>query len=759
MKKSKREGYQITFHKDLPYPGVRYLSSSTVYEEVLFHTRFIGLYWSATGYVQGENVIPWLLELNPLAYHLQAFELVIDGQQLHNRWEWVGASRREGKVKGTVEGVVELCHQVRPVKVRVITRLDGTPFLVRYLEITNTGKEPAGLSKVSPFSGMLWGTNTADLERFPTGLLKSSQSPFTLGYLDSTQQGTEGNFVWEPLPKGTRRIESIIGRSGFGGPYFILRNEVTGEYAFGALAWSGNWYLELWNDPDRNRENMPENGYRLIFKTGPSGPGPLVVLAPGERVVTPSVHLGLMHQEFDSCVQTFHHHLRTSVIPQRPRDKKICTVAGRVVEKPGAWIQREIEWAAKLGIEAFIVDANWYGRGEFSSDWCSYRGDWEEGGWISGGLDGCRERAHRHGMFFGLWMEPEVVGHRSQLTKEHPDWILKTDNGQEVIADLGFGRSGRLPLNTETAPRMLSLANPEAAKFVSQKVREVIKRYRLDFFKLDYNFNPYEGGQRERDGYLENETWRHYQNLYQIFDRVRKDFPNLHLENCSSGGGRNDLGMMSRFHCAAISDFSTFPRSIREINGITIFLPPEALCYYHVHLFSAHQMADIDTHLRVILFCQPVFVGFGAQNTPHFSQYLQKVKRYIKLFQEIAAPILAKHPKVFHHTPDIGLYKPATWCVLEYATEDGSAGYAGIFRLRRDGGGQKNRRVSSNGEEYLFKPKGINPAEEYLITLDNSGAILKMAGIELLRWGIPIRLSQVCTSELIIFRKAPFQKR
>ena len=54
-------------------------------------------------------------------------------------------SRRPGKRPGTTEAVVELKHQVRPVTVKVVTRLDGSPVLARYLEITNTGRKPAAL--------------------------------------------------------------------------------------------------------------------------------------------------------------------------------------------------------------------------------------------------------------------------------------------------------------------------------------------------------------------------------------------------------------------------------------------------------------------------------------------------------------------------------------------------------------------------------------------------------------------------------------
>ena len=80
--------------------------------------------------------------------------------------------------------MVELKHQVRPVNVKVVTRLDGTVVFARYLEISNTGKSPAALSHVCPWSGVLWNTDTA-LHRHHSNANPAfderGRSKFTLG--------------------------------------------------------------------------------------------------------------------------------------------------------------------------------------------------------------------------------------------------------------------------------------------------------------------------------------------------------------------------------------------------------------------------------------------------------------------------------------------------------------------------------------------------------------------------------------------------
>lgn len=706
FKTTRPDGIETCFYKSNERNTARYVSDTVVREEALEHGRLIGLYWSAIGQVQRENITSGLPKMDSLERPIHVFELEIDGQLLHNRWDWVQDSERPESRPGTVEAVVELKHQIRPISVKVVTRLDGSPILARWLEITNTGDKPAALSKVSPWSGLLWNSPSEVNPSVKDG----TGHKFTLGYLAGEKFGHEGHFIWRDIPTEKLRIERTRG-TNYGTPYFILRNELTGETAFAALAWSANYYAEFAHRFDSC----------LFFSMGPLGPAPLRVIKPGETVLSPEVHLGLMHTDMDSAVQSWHRHVRASVIPPRPEGKSMYTVAGRVVEEPGDWILREVDIAAEMGVESFMVDAGWYGK-RFDK-WWEQRGDWCEGSWLPGGLAGIRQYIHDKGMLFGLWMEPETIAEKSKLSKEHPDWVIKTDDGR---------RAGETQLN---------MGKPEVAQFVRDEVIRVIREHKPDFYKLDYNVVVYEGGQNIIDGYAEHEAWRHYETLHQLFRQVREEFPDVALENCASGGGRNDLGMLSVFHYAAESDWSLMPFGIRAINAMTLFLPPEALAYYHNHIYTAHLMADLDTHLRVTLFATPVFVGFGAQSADRSTSYFKKTKRYIELAKTFCRPVMANHPVVYHHTPDIGLLNPGEWCVLEYGLEDKSRGYCGVFKL--SGHGQN---------EYILNLGGVDINRSYVVTFDNRNQSVTLSGWELANNGISISLDAPLTSELVLYK-------
>ncbi len=714
----KMNDQKIKFYKSNDRDTVRYVSDTTVIEECLQNGRFIQLYQSSSGQVQREIVVSNMpmkdmvyhtKPYDPLVFPLNTFNLVIDGQSLHNEWTWADSFQRKGSREGTEEAVIKLVHNIRPITVQVITTLDGTSVITRQLDITNTGASPAALSEVSVLSGMLWHNQYF----FNIPYDYSNKHTYSLGYFRSQIQGEEGNFVWQPLTSETYRIEKSRGNM-FYNPYFIIRNEVNGECYFIALAWSENYFAEFTVD----RVNQS-----LYFNIGPDGPKPLRVIASGETVTSPKVHICPMRSNIDDAVEKWYGHLRKSVIPPYPAKKKHFTIAGRVIEEPGDWILREIDIAAEMGIEAFMVDAGWYGR-EFGA-WWKLRGDWFEGSFLpKGGIRSIRDYVHKKGMLFGIWLEPECLVEESETYKEHPEWKLKSEYS---------GNSGHY--------KMIDLSNTEAAKHVEDTILRIIGDYKLDFYKTDYNQRVPEGGLHLQDGYLENEAWRHYQVIYNIYDRVLKEYPDTLLESCAAGGGRLDLGMMSRFHYGCQSDFSYFPRSIRSINALTLFLPPEALCYYHNHFTFAHEMTDLDTHLRITLFARPIFVGFGAQNTERSGVYFDKTRKYIELSIGFCRSIMDNQPAVYHHTPFIGVDVPAEWCVLEYAEKNKSKGYIGLFRL-----GSALQEC-----EYIMKPRGVDLSRNYEVTLDNYSHSFISSGFDLANKGIVIRLENANTSELIFY--------
>lgn len=102
--------------------------------------------------------------------------------------------------------------------------------------------------------------------------------------------------------------------------------------------------------------------------------------------------------------------------------------------------------------------------------------------------------------------------------------------------------------------------------------------------------------------------------------------------------------------------------------------------------------------------------------------------------------------KVFHHTPMLPLADTTPWCVLEYAKADRSTAVAVVFRT-------SCAKSGSEPDEYLFCPRGIDPAASYRVQLDSRKLGFSAPGELLMREGVRIRLEQPLTSELVLVQR------
>jgi len=235
-------------------PTITYRSGLVVYEESLTQGRLVGRGWNASGYVNFYDG-----RLNPAEHATpQAFWLEVDGQLLAWDWEWQGLEEVATEAH-TRHMVVSLRHLVRPVTAKVHTRLDGTPILTRWLEVTNTGTQPAALSSVASWSGVLQKTSRWRL------LMGGGDAPlYSIGYFANSHWGNEGDFQWFDLPQAGYRVDGRYRRDRHRHPMVVVRNNATGEHFIWQLAWTGGYSFEF--DLDADAGTM-DQAARLAFRS------------------------------------------------------------------------------------------------------------------------------------------------------------------------------------------------------------------------------------------------------------------------------------------------------------------------------------------------------------------------------------------------------------------------------------------------------------------------------------------------------------
>ena len=84
---------------------------------------------------------------------------------------------------------------------------------------------------------------------------------------------------------------------------------------------------------------------------------------------------------------------------------------------------------------------------------------------------------------------------------------------------------------------------------MTKYLTEVIKQYKMDWLRIDYNIDPLGFWQfldkqdPDRVGMAEI---RYIEGLYRMWDDLRATYPHLAIDDCASGGRRIDLETMSR---------------------------------------------------------------------------------------------------------------------------------------------------------------------------------------------------------------------
>ncbi len=655
-----------------PTGPVRFTSGLTIFQEALVNTTWVGQHWTPVGIVEaaasfrGPAVLPPNWRRGDVEWFNRAFSLNLDGQLLHRGWAWEGAEEVPAERPGQRHVCIALRHTTRPVTLKMHTVLDGTAVMTRWLEITNSGDRPAALASVRVWSGLVFPAQ-ADLPR-PGEAFRSVHGPYDVGYMSNQHFAHEGDFRWRPMEEGVREIHEDSGKSGWGHPIVYLRDRGAGHIFAAQLAWSGGWTIRL-----EQRDGL------LFLEIGPKAAEPMRVLEPGETISTPPVHIGGTNGELDRMVQEVHEHQRRSVLltpPEGCADLVEYNHWGYMQhEVSEAGLLREIDVAAAIGAEVFMIDAGWYG--DHDVNWMNRTGHWHPGNRLPDGLTPVYDYAHSKGLKCGLWVWIEAATEDSPIIQEHPDWLLQC---------------GERRMNN-----VLNIAKPEVAAWVESEIVRLIEEHSLDVFRLDYNAFPEVGGSTSHGGFDENTIWRHYEHMYAIWERVRAGFPHLLLENCAAGGGRTDLGMLSRFHYTQMSDHWCLPRNVAIFNGQTMALAPELLNRCVGVCMNADFGGDLEMQLRANLFVGvPGFSGLWPNEESPNPILLAKVRHAVELFKRHVRPMI-RTARMFHHTPELPGENPEGWAAFEYAAPDATKAILGIFRL-----------AGKAEAEYRMRPRGLS---------------------------------------------------
>ena len=380
--------------------------------------------------------------------------------------------------------------------------------IARSVKVVNKGKEPLFLTKA--FSACL----DMDNKEFEAISLHGSWA-------------RERHIQSVPVSHGKLSIESIRGESSHQDhPFMALKTKGTdqehGEVYAMHFVYSGNFKVQVQNDQfDQIRMVMGIHPERFRWK-----------LVPGDSFQAPEVIMVYSSEGLGGMTRSLHDFYRKHLIRGEYKNKKrpilINNWEATYFEFDTEKLIAIAKQASSLGIEMLVMDDGWFGNR--SSDNMAL-GDWivnEEK--LPGGLSYLVSEVNKLGMKFGIWFEPEMISPDSDLYRAHPDWAIAIP-----------GRTASLSRNQY----VLDLTRRDVLDYTYESVAKILRSANIEYVKWDMNRQLSDIGSATLPADQMGELYHRYVlAVYELQERLMKEFPKLLLENCSGGGARFDPGML-----------------------------------------------------------------------------------------------------------------------------------------------------------------------------------------------------------------------
>ncbi|HHV86065.1 MAG TPA: alpha-galactosidase [Petrimonas sp.] len=396
--------------------------------------------------------------------------------------------------------------------------LPGYDLIEKWVEVVNTAKK-----------------GSVKIENLQSGSIFLPENSYELTHFSGIW-GNEFRPNTTPLTQGTKTIQ-VRDFKSFGSSTFFIRPEgengaQQGEVWFGSLQYSGNWRVDF--------EKFFRGNVQVVG--GINFWDQELYLKPGESFTAPRMVFGYSNAGTDDVTLKLTSYIREQLLPEKHRDvirpvlyNSWYATAFDVNEEHQLALAKV---AKEIGVEMFVIDDGWF-KGRIDDK--AGLGDWTvDKNKFPNGLKPMIDQINAMGLDFGIWIEPEMVNPNSDLYRAHPDWVFYFPNRQrhEVRNQL-----------------MLNLAREDVYQYVYKSISGLLRENNIKFIKWDMNKSLTDPGFMSAPSDEQRAVRIKYvENLYRLVGTLRKEFPDVWFEDCSSGGGRIDMGMARFFDFNWASD-------------------------------------------------------------------------------------------------------------------------------------------------------------------------------------------------------------
>jgi alpha-galactosidase len=407
--------------------------------------------------------------------------------------------------------------------------------------------------------------STVTLTQFASAMLPIRRGNVWLSHLYGSW-ANEGRLAEEELLPGQKIIKNKDGvrnsHTDHAEVMFSLDGkgrENAGDVIGAALCYSGNYKLKIETD---------DTDYHYFF-AGINEENSEYHLKRGETFRTPALALTFSREGLSGASRNFHKWGRTYQLAHGNKPRKILLNSweGVYFDINEAGMDQMMADIAGMGGELFVMDDGWFGEKYPRKDDHTSLGDWQvDRQKLPHGIEGLIADAGKHGISFGIWIEPEMTNRISELYEKHPDWVIKAPRRDAVQ-----GRGG--------TQLVLDLSNPKVQDFAFGIVDGLMTKYPgIDYIKWDANMAVMNHGSQ----YLPMQEQSHlyiayHEGFRKLCDRIRSKYPDLTIQACASGGGRANWGVLPWFDEFWVSDNTDALQRVYMQWGTSYFFPAIAM--------------------------------------------------------------------------------------------------------------------------------------------------------------------------------------
>lgn len=484
------------------------------------------------------------------------------------------------------------------------------------------------------------------------------------------------------LDYGTQGVHSMRGCSSHQfNPFIALKrknaDEFSGEVLGFSLVYSGDFLaqVEVDNyDVTRVLMGIHPNGFKWTLKEG-------------EKFQTPEVVMVYSDNGLNKMSQTYHKLYRNRLARGVWRDKVRPILINNWEATYFNFDEDRIldiaQTSSELGIELFVLDDGWFGKRD---DATSSLGDWyPHKSKLPDGVNGIAKKIEQMGMKFGIWFEPEMVNKDSDLYREHPDWVLS--DPQRIMCH-------------SRNQYVLDFSKEEVREYIYQLMYKILSSAPISYIKWDMNRNFSEVFSRGNDSEYQGKVRHKYiLGVYELYERLIQQFPEILFESCASGGARFDPGILYYAPQGWTSDNTDAIHRL-EIQYGTSMVYPISSMGSHVSAAPNHQTfrnTPIETRANVAYFGT---FGYELDINKLEKDELEKIKQQVIFMKEYRGLIQSGD---FYRLESPFEGNVTAWMVVSKDKKEALVGY---YRLLQP----------ANLGFKRLKLRGLLPEKEYEVT-------------------------------------------